>query len=208
MTSGADREIDTAIEKFSRFSPSVILHHGRKCCVTAREWFKALDISFLEEGSTYSPPSWIRRKWKWGGVHWPLFWCQVPDLETLDCGAFAALSCEAFRIRGLSVFPVQLIQKYSLHDAQHWGNKWAYDNISPNWIVGSFVYHEACAVRIRANKVRVWDPTDNTWLYPSQCGGYATTVAVRFVVEEYPTEMNALEWGGLVIQANMWSKIC
>ncbi len=208
MLSDADKELNSAVEKFSHFIPSIILHHGKDCCVMAHEWFKALDISFLIDGSIYSAPSWIRSQWKWGGMDWPLFWCQVPDLKTLDCGALAALSCEAFRQRGLSVFSVQLIQRFSLHDAYHWDRKWAEKGLLSNWISGSLVYHEACAVLIGPNQVRVWDPTDNTWLRPSQCGGYATTVAVRFVAEGYPAKIDVLKWEYLVIPSNTWIKIC
>ena len=211
MLLDVDKELDSAIEKFSRFLPSAILHHGRECCVIAHEWFKASDISFLINGSIYSAPSWIRSQWKWGSVDWPLFWCQVPHLKTLDCGALAALSCEAFKQRGVSVFSVQLIQRFSSHDVQHWDKKWTENGLLPNWIFGSLVYHEACAVLIGANQVnqvRVWDPTDNTWLHPARCGGYATTAAVRFVVKEYPTKINALNWEGLVIPSNVWRKIC
>jgi len=208
MTLDVDRELNSAIEKFCRYRPSHILHHGKECCTVAYEWFRALDNSFLVNGSIYSAPSWIRSRWKWGGVDWPLFWCQIPQLDALDCGALAALSCEAFRHRGLSVFSVQLIQRFSLQDTQHWEKKWLEKGLSSNWIFGSLVYHEACAVLIGANRVRVWDPTDNTWLHPSQCGGYATTIAVRFVVEDNLTKVNTLKWEDLTIQLNTWRRIC
>jgi len=205
MPSDVDKEIDIAIERFSHKKPSIILDHGNKCCTLAREWFVSMDRSFLVHGSVFSGPRWIRIRWNWGPVMWPLYWCQIPELETLDCGALAALARIAFECRGLVVFPVQLIQCFSVQDVHQWRIKWERDLYPVDWISGNMVYHEACAVIIQENQLKVWDPTDAYWISPSQIIGYAATVAARFDLKN--NHFGILKWDNVTIHPNIWIKL-
>ncbi len=202
MLLDVDKDIKLAIQKFDNYAPSTIFHHDNDCCTIAREWFRALDSSSLIKNVIFSGPTWIRLRWKWGPSKWPLFWCQIPHTNILDCGALASLACEAFRQRGLEVFPVQLIQKFSEQDTQHWRRRWKEKGLSLNWISGSLVYHEACAVLSDRRQVRVWDPTDNVWIRPFHRHGYATTVAIQFNTQKSIVGM--LKWGDLSVTPDIW----
>lgn len=200
-----DKEIDEAIRRFRQKEPSHILDHGKECCTAAREWFVALDKSFLAYSSILSGPRWIRLRWSWGPVRWPLYWCQIPTSKALDCGALAALARTAFESRGLVTFPVQLIEWFSAQDVCHWRRKWQIVSRSPDWISGNLAYHEACAVVVRESRIKIWDPTDSCWIGPSKAVGYAATVAARFDVPSSSLEI--LRWEDVVIHPSVWIKL-
>lgn len=205
MCLDVDKEITKAIEHFGQKESSCILDHGKECCFTAREWFVALDNSFLADSSIFSGPRWIRMMWSWGPVTWPLYWCQIPALKVLDCGALAALARTAFESRGLVTFPVQLIQWFSAQDVHHWRRKWQSDSHSPDWVLGNLAYHETCAVVVQECRVKVWDPTDACWISPSKVVGYATTVAACFDLQG--PSVNILKWEDVVIHPNVWTTL-
>lgn len=206
MRLDVDKEISEAIKHFGQKEPSRILDHSKECCTIAREWFVALDKSFLAGGSILSGPRWIRLRWSWGPVKWPLYWCQIPTLRALDCGALAALARIAFGSRGLVTFPVQLIQRFSAQDAYHWSKKWQIVSRSPDWISGDLVYHEACAVIVQESQVKVWDPTDSCWISPSKAVGYGATVAACFHLQG-PSLSMLISWEDIVIYPNVWIRL-
>ena len=98
---------------WENFPYSVLSHHGTACCDIGREWIRSMDFAQLNGADLTSGPRWLRAKYKWGPSPWPMHWCEVVRRETIDCGAHAALSREAFGARGLVAFPAQLVQKYS-----------------------------------------------------------------------------------------------
>jgi len=193
-------KITTAIEKWKYWRPSQLLFHSEDCCLIAHKWFVAMDRSF--EGDVLGGPYWIRQMWNWGPSKWPLYWCQVEKLDTLDCGILAALAREAFKTRGLTAFPVQLIQRFSLQDVQQWQRKWESDLNPPNWLLDNLAYHEACAVIFRDNHIKIWDPTDSRWISP-EAQGYGAAVAISVTVEGF--EYKTLVWESLDIQPNIWT---
>lgn len=204
MSSGkVNDEINALIKKWEKKQPSTISDHGKHCCLVAREWLLAMDRSLLADANPISAPCWIREKYDWGPSQWPLYWCEIMELNTLDCGGFAALAREIFVNRGIVTFPVQLIQRFSEQAAHHWRQRWLKAGQSADWIIGPYVYHEACAIVVYKNYIKIWDPTDNLWIYPNQSTGYGVTLAVRVIF----TDMSTFIWNDCQIRSNQWTKV-
>ena len=179
--------------------PSVLWHHGAECCTVAQAWFRAMDRSMWRGDGA---PAWIRARYDWGPTRWPLYWCDAVGAEELDCGAQAALAIEAFRGRGVDAVPVQLVQRYDVHDVPHWHRRWTECGASPGWAAEGLVYHEACAV-ITDGRARVWNPTATSWASPENVRGYGSIVAVR-IGGATPTG-RTLAWGGLELPFGAWA---
>ncbi|MEM1515720.1 MAG: hypothetical protein QXH24_06740 [Candidatus Bathyarchaeia archaeon] len=197
-------DIDVAIRKWSSTLPSRILTHENECCRIVKDWFISVDHSlFMINGSPFSGPTWIGEKYMWGPSKRPIYWCDLIKLRSLDCGALAALAQELFKARGVSTFPVQLIQQYSEQSIRHWRKKWG-DLRIKDWIVGTLAYHEACAIVTKGNNIKIWDPTDNCWILPQQPKGYEAVVAIRIISQ---TILDELKWNSYTIKPNIWIKI-
>ena len=194
-----------ACATWENFPASALSHHGERCCDVAREWVIATDFSQLEGGALLAGPRWLRRRYEWGPSRWPLHWCEAVERKTLDCGALAALSCEVFAARGLTAFPAQLVQHYSVEATRHWRQRWDGDEASTHWINDDLIYHEGCAVLVSGREMKLWDASAGWWVSPRQRGGYGTLVGLRVFA---PSEHGAtFTWGAHEIAANQWQKI-
>lgn len=200
-------DTDGAIERWQHFPASVIAHHGRRCCRIAREWIFSMDYSQLNGEHLLSGPRWLRRKFKWGPSPWPLRWCEAVERKTLDCGALASIAYEIFNARGVRSFPAQFIQQYSETAAHQWGKKWEADKTSAEWIKEDLIYHEGCAVVVRDNEIRLWDPTASWWVNPKQFGGYGGVLALRVFAAVQSDAPATLNWARHRIVPNQWCKI-
>jgi hypothetical protein len=202
LAKGDRSKITIAIERWRHWQPSRILFHHEDCCLIAHEWFIAMARSHLTDGIVLKGPHWIRQRWNWGPSKWPLYWCQVEKLDTLDCGALGVLAQEAFKVQGATTFPVQLIRQFHLQDTQQWRQKWESGTCLSNWILDDLAYHEACAVIRQDSNIEIWDPTDSCWISP-EARGYGAIVALCVDMESFePRE--TLVWGSLNIQPNTW----
>jgi hypothetical protein len=194
-----------ACAKWEHFPASALSHHGERCCDVAREWVIATDFSQLEGGALLAGPRWLRRRYEWGPSRWPLHWCEAVERKTLDCGALAALSCEVFAARGLTAFPAQLVQHYSVEATLHWRQRWEGDETSTHWIDDDLIYHEGSAVLVSGREIKLWDASAGWWVSPRQRGGYGTLVGLRVFA---PAEQGeTFTWGHHEIAANRWQKI-
>ena len=198
-------ELRGAIEYWADCPPSEISHHGRACCDTALQWLTMMDYSQLKAGDPLTGPRWIRARYKWGPTLWPLYWCEALQAKTLDCGALATLSRQAFVGRGLECHTAQLIQRYSQNDCAHWTTNWNRDGAHTLWIRGELVYHEGCAVVKGEDEVRIWDPTAGWWVTPKQFAGYGEVLAVRFVTSSRAS--SPLTWGPHTLSPNRWQRL-
>lgn len=197
-------EADVLIEAWANRQPSRISDHGLECCQTAKAWLMAMDRSQLVGGPLLSGPQWLLERHEWGPSPWPLHWCEAVAAETLDCGASADLVRVVFTARGLQAVSVQLIQQFSQQTARQWSRKWNSEARCPDWIVGTLVYHEACAVFMQEERVKIWDP-DGWWADPRPTRGYGSNLAIRI---HTPTgTSNCIRWGELCIQPNTWQKL-
>jgi hypothetical protein len=199
-------DTQAAMEKWQHFPASAISHHGAPCCQIAREWVLSTDYSQLNAGNPLTGPRWLRLKYTWGPSIWPIHWCEAVEQKTLDCGVLAALAQEVFAARGVRSYHAQFIQQYSEDATRQWARKWNGDGASVHWIKEDLIYHEGCAVVVRDQEVRLWDPSAGWWVNPKQSGGYGSLLALRV----FATQLNApteLIWGTRRIVTNQWQKI-
>jgi len=195
-----------AIRKWENFPASTISHHGTECCLIAREWVLSTDYSQLNAGNPLTGPRWIRQKYTWGPSEWPIHWCEAVEQKTLDCGALAALSQEVFVARGVRSYHAQFIQKYTEDATRQWTKRWDRGDAPLHWIKEDLIYHEGCAVVVRDNEVRFWDPSAGWWVNPQQSGGYGGVLALRVFAPQV-NSATSLIWGGQRIIPNQWQRI-
>lgn len=197
---------DAAIQKWQDFPASRISHHGAQCCRLAREWILSTDYSQLNAGDSLTGPRWLRLKYKWGPSIWPIHWCEAVEQKTLDCGVLAALAQEIFTARGVGCYTAQLIQRYTGDATRQWSENWSGKEASLYWIKEDLIYHEACAVVVRDNEIKLWDPTAGWWVNPKQSGGYGGLLALR-VCATQANAPNGFMWGRQRISPNVWQKM-
>ena len=196
-------DLNAAIGRWRYSSPSAIGHHGKSCCSTAREWMFATDHSLLNGQDNLMGPRWVLQRYDWGPSQWPMTWCFAVQQEVLDCGALAAISKEVFTARGVVSHSIQLIQEYTDNTTYHWAKAWTEHPASTHWIQGALIYHEACAVEIGSNEIRLWDPSAGCWINPKPSGGYGSIRAIR-VRTNLAVFSRVLTWGTYRIPSDEW----
>ncbi len=166
-------------------SPSEISHHGKSCCNRALCWLTSLDRARSYNSGNFDPPVWLRRQYGWAPHKWPIFWCQVPLAEDLDCGSLAAVATELFRARGLNALQVQLALQYPSEAIEVWRETWRSSLGHAAWISDSVCYHEACALPGQ-NDIEIWDPTESRWISPvaTMQQRYGNLIAMRIFGNE------------------------
>jgi hypothetical protein len=195
-----------AMQEWQHLPASTISHHGERCCRIAREWVLSMDYSQLNASDTLTGPRWLRLKYKWGPSVWPIHWCEAVEQKALDCGALAAMAQEVFVSRGVRSYPAQLIQQYTEVATRHWRKTWLDGETSAHWIKQDLIYHEACAVVVRDNEIKIWDPSAGWWIKPEKSSGYGGLIAVRVFTRETEAHIN-FRLGAHVIAPNVWQKI-
>jgi hypothetical protein len=192
-----------ALDQWVHYPFSQIKDHGEECCSIAKAWLVALDRSKRSTESNLSAPTWVLERFPWGPSPWPIHWCEVAASEILDCGALADLTRMIIHARGVNCTAVQVILQFSADDVRHWAATWNNASQWAEWISGSFAYHEVCAVYIRDNTIRIWDPSDNTWIKPGKTGLYGTAVAIR-LLSEGKENQRPITWENRHITPNQW----
>mgnify|MGYP001069271709 CR=1 FL=1 len=198
-----------ALTKLAQYlpTPSRISHHGEPCCQRALAWLHGVDAVNSYRDAHWYPPTWLRKKYQWGPVTWPLYWCSIPEMERLDCGALSDVAVQLYRLRGQRAVGVQLILRYPQHVLAQWSRMWERAGLSPDWIAGEFCYHEACGVVEGAHLV-LWDPTENRYLDPPVFVGetFASVVALK-VADPVVAVPETLYWGGIPIRYGVWQSL-
>ena len=195
-------------ERWEHFPYSCLSHHGGACCDIAREWVLAMDFAQLNGADLSTGPRWLRVKYKWGPSPWPMHWCEVVRRKVIDCGAHAALSHELFAARGLIALPVQLVQRYGEDAVAQWRRSWSKEEVSCHWLDGEHIYHEATALLVDDEQVKIWDGSAGSWVNPRQsCGGYGSPVAVRLFADAEFVAPQGFAWGERRIAANVWNQL-
>jgi hypothetical protein len=198
--------VQDAMAKWEDMPASTLCDHRRACCRTAREWLLAMDYSHMNPGDALMGPRWIRQRYKWGPTRWPIHWCEAIPAKTLDCGALAALSQKAYLARGVRCYTTQFVQRYTVEDSRHWYSSWARDQAEVHWIQDDLVYHEACAVVVSDNEIRIWDPTASWWVNPKQFDGYGAVLALRILTPQ-SVHPQAFNWGVHRVTTNQWQPL-
>jgi hypothetical protein len=196
-----------ASRRWRDFPHSVLSHHGEACCEIARQWVIAMDFAQLNGAEPMSGPRWLRQKYKWGPSPWPMHWCDAVKRKTIDCGAHAALALEAFRARGLTAFPAQLVQRYSEHASEQWSAKWSGEDVSCHWLDGAHIYHEATALLVGEDEVKIWDGSAGSWINPQPSAGYGSPVAIRICAEGHFGGGDGLRWSERRLKPGIWVQI-
>lgn len=180
--------------------PTEIGHHKQACCARAQYWLAGIDRSSVGFADSLAAPTWLRQRYEWGPGEWPMYWCDVPCREVLDCGAFAAVSTFLFGERGFSAFSVQVVQRFSEENVRTWTDLWERNGCSPEWLVGRWAYHECTGIVIEGI-LRVWDPTENHWLDPGLAPtSYGGLVGIR---AEMPGQAAVL-FGSQSVRPRTW----
>ncbi|HEX8666899.1 MAG TPA: hypothetical protein VF727_00825 [Allosphingosinicella sp.] len=194
-------------DRWTDFPHSQLSHHGAACCETARQWVVAMDFAQLNGGDLASGPRWLRERYKWGPSPWPMHWCELVKRKVIDCGAHSALAHEVFSARGLAAFPAQLVQRYSEDATHHWRGKWSEEDVSCHWLDGEHIYHEATAILLGEDEVKIWDSSAGSWVNPRQAGGYGSLAAVRIFADGHYGGGDGLRWGERRLKPNIWNQI-
>jgi hypothetical protein len=184
-------------------APSIISHHGKTCCNRALCWLHASDRANSLVGGDLDPPVWLRRQYGWAPNSWPIYWCQIPLAEELDCGSLAALATELFLARGQTVFRVQLALRYPREAIEVWRETWRASLGHAAWISEDICYHEACALPGKS-ELEIWDPTEGRLLagrlaMPQR---YGHLIAMRVFGNVSP---ESLRFGGRSLRQDGWT---
>lgn len=179
---------------------SVPVLHG-SCCHVAREWMRGMDRSLsLTHAGHLLPPLWLRERYEWGPQRWPVAWCDLPDSDTLDCGAFSFVTTDLYRARGEAASAVQLIFRYPQQTVDFWQALWTSAGCSSQWIRGHHIYHEATALFRRDGKIEIWDSSVNTFLASSEL--MSNPIVAMRVSADAPGV--TLHWDGHPVTAGRW----
>ena len=188
--------------------PSAIDRHERLCCRRALSWLRAKDIAQSYSAGELCPPLWLRDQFSWGPMRWPIWWCSVPIVTSLDCGALAAIAVQIFKGRGETTIPVQLVMRYPRHAGEQWAALWDRSGARSDWIAGDLVYHEAAGV-LNREELSIWDPTANRWLVPAESGSesFGTVVSLRVQQTRAQETDSRLFWRGSSILLDEWTYV-
>jgi hypothetical protein len=188
------------LHQLEHVKPSVIACHPSVCCQGSRRW---VQMMILSQASSTAALSWIGQQWAWGPAHWPLYWCDLPRLTHLDCGAHAALGRESCALLGVEGVAVQLVQLYDALTVEHWRRRWTAAGAIPGWLYDPFVYHEVLGFRDAGSGLLVWDVSERqrSQLIPE---GYGSTAAIR-IARSFGSA--AVSWEGRLIPAGVWQPL-
>ena len=202
------REAILPSDRWQDFPHSTISHHGAACCEVAREWVRAMDYAMLNGGDEASGPRWLRARDKWGPSAWPIHWCELVERKVIDCGPHAALAHEVFAARGLTAFHAQFVQRYSADATSQWRARWAEEDVSCHWLADDLIYHEANALLVGEDEVKLWDGSAGWWVNPRQRGGgYGNLVAVRIFAGGQIGGGDGFRWGERRLKPNLWNQL-
>jgi len=207
--SGEWADVARALEALEHQPPSQLADHGCDCCRGARGWFQATARAMACLDS--ATPRWIRERWQWGPQEWPLWWCQAVERDQIDCGAFAALTREAFAATGQRTVSVQLIERFDARTVDNWMARWS-GEAHTSWLFGKFCYHEAVGlvtvlqINSHRQSLRIWDPVDTCWVEHRHVAGYGSVVACRVLPASPACRDEAAEydWRGHMLQVGCW----
>jgi hypothetical protein len=200
-------DVDEAIRRWETTQPSMISHHGLRCCALAREWIFSTDHAQLNGEHSLTGPRWVRHRFTWGPSPWPIAWCEVVSRRVLDCGAFAALAYEVFSARSIKSFRAQVIQEFSEQATTQWMSKWTAEQIPVDWITAGLIYHEVCAVETPAQTIRLWDPSAGWWINGQRVQGYGMVRALRIFADGGLTPADHFNFDGHTIIPNKWQTL-
>ncbi len=209
---------ESSFQAWVEHPASHIVHHDARCCEEARMWFlgyaRSMQISALSRYELRAP-TWLSQLFTWGPSAWPIAWCELVKMKTLDCGVFAALAREAFTAQGFEAHPAQALLSFNPTCTTHWKGLWKKPPKNPlpeplkdqkkekthatfPWIGNEVVYHELCVLEMEGNQAKFYDSTWGNWFTPDQETGFGALLALR---TECP---RLLHWGDKIFSYGEW----
>jgi hypothetical protein len=180
---------------------SELVHHGQ-CCQLAQRWLHDMHRSMSfhrSENQELHAPLWLRHKFKWGPVQWPLSWCEAVRKKQIDCGVFAAFAREILSNQDVDVFPAQIMLAQPKTYVHQWNLKWANVFQHIQWIGEDHVYHEVCAVAKKGQpNLRIFDPTEGIWIESNFTHGINGVVGVNVISQ------TIMQWGSHPVGQGKW----
>lgn len=168
-------------------------HHNQQCCQAGQAWVWGVHLAY-SNGDPLSI-SWIRRRYPWAPTSWPVFWCELPNLEGGDCGVHAALAETCISASDVPVRRAQMLLRFGFEESEHWAAMWNREGVVPDWISADVCYHEVVAVGDRY--VRLLDPGDNVeWVSPHM----PSVLAVRILGGKGESYV----WGDREFATGLW----
>jgi hypothetical protein len=184
--------------------PTQIFSHRDEVCEAARRYLIGLDSLLAADSNPLEPPAWLRTRYKWGPVKYPVYWCQVVEADELDCGSLSAIAREVYESRGVIVTPVQMILEFPSYVVEHWAAAWQRKGLRADWIWGRYVYHEAVGVVCDERRMKVYDPIENAWIEPSGHVERGRVVAIRVVGS---STRGYMYWEDVCIELGKWHRL-
>lgn len=202
---GLRSAIAAALPKLDQVMATSIASHPGRCCQVAREWFLAQ--SRAHHAVSGLPAPWLRQRWSWGPHYHPLHWCEIVEMQAIDCSALAALTCAGLRAVGAAAATVQMIEYFDPSAVESWAQSWRAHG-GDYWLSGATSYHVGVAVRGKGTRnIRIWNPTSECFSEQRPLSGYGSLGAVRVLVDDDCgfTPGERLEWRGRHLRANDWT---
>lgn len=200
--------VTEAMARVAARAPSGIGSHGLLCCRIAEAWFASMAQSIQAQRAM--PPSWLRERWEWGPVAWPVHWCEAMAVKKLDCGALAALGRYAVEISGGAALPVQLVERADPSAVANWRAAWQIADGATSWMWDEFLYHEAIALVQDGAHVSLWDTTHACCIDRKATEGYGSLVAVRISASrtaQHEWEGSRVFWKGRQLELGQWYRL-
>ena len=115
-----------------------------------------------------------------------------------------------FVSRGQAPLHAQFVQKYSADATDQWRSAWEEEQASCHWLTDDIIYHEANALLVGDDEVKLWDGSAGWWVNPRQQGtGYGNLLAVRIFAPEHSNAGggDGFRWGERRLKPNVWNQI-
>lgn len=184
-------DVNAVAQQLAGRVPSEIYSHPKDCCRAAIACFRSMALAY--DAIVPGAPAWIRGRWAWGPLSWPIHWCEILAERTADCGALSCLARHALVSTGHQALPLQLLVQYDIAAVSAWQKTWSRNAPYQQWLFGTLAYHEAVVV-IQGDrnasasdhhpKVRFWDSTEAAWVEGRAQAGYGAVVAYRICASD------------------------
>lgn len=129
---------------------SEISHHRSRCCEDAHEWLVG---TYASKARTHAGSGWtssllaLIEDFEWGPTQWPIHWCELMKVETIDCGVFSALARSILCRLGIPAYPAQVIHRKTEASVPHIRGIWKEAQSADDFFAGSsYSYHELCLI--------------------------------------------------------------
>lgn len=157
---------------------SIISTHDADCCNRAWSWFQSMHSA--HKGNSRDPyPRWLLDEFSWEPSTWPIYWCEAAELDSFDCGVFAAITRALLAEDNLEVVPIQLIEQFNKQNVENWRSRWRKAGANTDWLSKSRSYHEVVGVVKEREYIEIWDPVERRTITPTTTDGYGQITAIR-----------------------------